>query len=90
MNTFIIILTIYMIIMHYSYNKIKNDKIELIRYRDSLVRFTFLQFSFSLYDYLSNRFTIIGFFTKIMFSHIGVASFVLVKEYLDKIVIKKK
>jgi hypothetical protein len=89
MNTFIIILTVYTVIMYYSYNKVKNDIIELIRYRDSLVRFTFLQFSFSLYDYLNNRFNIIGFFTKIMFSHIGVASFVLIKEYLDKIVIKK-
>jgi len=89
MNTFIIILTVYTVIMYYSYNKVKNDRIELIRYRDSLVRFTFLQFSFSLYDYISNKFTIIGFLTKIMFSHIGVASFVLIKEHLDKIVIKK-
>ena len=90
MQIFMLLLVIYITIMYYSYNKVKDDKVELIRYRDSLVRFTFLQLSFSLYDYLTSRFDILTFFNKLMLSHIGVASFVLVKEHMDKFIIKKE
>lgn len=85
MNPFIIIFTLYLIIMYKSIQKVKNDKIEILRFRDSLARFSFLQFAFSLYDYLLGRFDITSFLNKLMLSHIGVASFVVFKEYIENI-----
>ena len=85
MNPFFIIFTIYVIIMYKSLEKVKNDKIEILRFRDSIARFSFLQLAFSLYDYLLGRFDLISFLNKLMLSHIGVASFVVFKEYIENI-----
>ena len=85
MSTFIIILILYIIIMYNNIKKIKKNDIEVIRFRDQIARFTFLQISFALYDYTQNRFDLITFLNKVMISHIGVTSFIYVKEYIDKI-----
>ena len=85
MNTFVIILIFYLFIMYSNIKKIKNNDIEVIRFRDQIARFTFLQFAFGLYDIIQGRFDLVGFLNKIMISHIGVASFTFVKEYADKI-----
>lgn len=85
MNIFIIILIFYVIIIHLNIQKIKNNDIEVIRFRDQIARFTFLQLAFGVYDYIQGRFDLIGLLNKIMISHIGVASFTFVKEYIDKV-----
>ena len=85
MSTFIVVFILYIIIMYNNINKIKKNNIEVIRFRDQIARFTFLQIAFGFYDYLQNRFELISFLNKVMISHIGVASFMYVKEYIDKI-----
>jgi hypothetical protein len=71
--------------MYFNIKKIKNNDIEVIRFRDQIARFTFLQLAFGVYDFIQGRFDLIGLLNKIMISHIGVASFTFVKEYADKI-----
>ena len=44
MNTFIIILILYIIIMYNNLKRIKKNDIEVIRFRDQIARFTFLGF----------------------------------------------
>jgi len=69
--------------MYQGYNKIKKSEIEMIRFKDTITRFTFLQLAFGLYDYLIGKFDLEGLIFRILFSHIGVASYSLVKEYID-------
>lgn len=69
--------------MYQGYNKIKNSEIEMIRFKDTITRFTFLQLAFGIYDYLVGKFDLEGLIFRILFSHIGVASYSLVKEYID-------
>jgi hypothetical protein len=71
--------------MYLGYNKIKNSEIEMIRFKDTITRFTFLQLAFGLYDYLVGKFDLEGLIFRILFSHIGVASYSLVKEYIDTV-----
>ena len=85
MNNFVLILIVYIFIMYSNIKKIKKNDIEVIRFRDQIARFTFLQLAFGLYDYTQGRFDFIGLLNKIMISHIGVASFIFIKEYTDKI-----
>lgn len=88
MNSFILILIAYIFTMYFNFQKIKKNDIEIIRFRDQIARFTFLQFAFAFYDYINNKFSWTSLANKIMISHIGVASFVFVKEYVDKIKLK--
>jgi hypothetical protein len=69
--------------MYFGYKKIKNNQIEMIRFKETICRFTFLQLAFGLYDYLVGKFEIDGLVFRILLSHIGVASYSLVKEYID-------
>ena len=43
-----------------STQKIKNNDIEIIRFRDQIARFTFLQLAFGLYDYIIGNFNIMS------------------------------
>jgi hypothetical protein len=76
--------------MYASTQKIKNNDIEIIRFRDQIARFTFLQFAFGLYDYIIGNFNIMTLLNKIMMSHIGISAFVFFKEYIDKIKLRFK
>lgn len=69
--------------MYFGYNKIKDNQIEMIRFRDTICRFIYLQLAFGFYDYLIGKFEIEGFIIRILLSQIGVASYLLVKEYID-------
>ena len=71
--------------MYLGYNKIKENQIEMIRFKDTITRFTFLQLAFALYDLLVGKFDLEGLIFRILFSHIGVASYSLIKEYIDKV-----
>jgi hypothetical protein len=71
--------------MYFGYKKIKDNQIEMIRFKDTICRFTFLQLAFGYYDYLIGKFEIEGLIYRILFSHIGVASYSLIKEYIDKV-----
>jgi hypothetical protein len=77
---FLMILVVYIVIMYYNIQKIKNNKIELDRFRDQVARFTYLQLAFGVYDYIQDKFEVINLLNKIMISHIGIASFTFIKE----------
>lgn len=83
MEKFIIVVIVYLLIMYGNYQKIRNDKLELERYKDAMGRFTFLQFSFGIYDAIQGKFTIISFLYRIIFSHIGITSYSLLKDYIN-------
>jgi len=83
MYKLILVFLIYLVIMYFGYKKIKNNQIEMIRFKETICRFTFLQLAFGLYDYLVGKFEIDGLVFRILLSHIGVASYSLVKEYID-------
>lgn len=83
MYKLLLVFIIYIIVMYQGYNKIKNSEIEMIRFKDTITRFTFLQLAFGIYDYLVGKFDLEGLIFRILFSHIGVASYSLVKEYID-------
>jgi hypothetical protein len=83
MDKFIIVVIVYLLIMYGNYQKIRNDKLELERYKDAMGRFTFLQFSFGIYDAIQGKFTIISFLYRIIFSHIGITSYSLLKDYIN-------
>ena len=85
MYKLIFVFLIYLVIMYCGYEKIKENEIEMIRFQDTLVRFTFLQVAFGVYDNLVGKFDLEGLIFRILFSHIGVASYSLVKEYIDKV-----
>jgi len=85
MYKLLFVFLIYIIVMYLGYNKIKNSEIEMIRFKDTITRFTFLQLAFGLYDYLVGKFDLEGLIFRILFSHIGVASYSLVKEYIDTV-----
>lgn len=85
MSKFLIILVIYIYIMYYNYQKIKDNDIDMIRYRDSIARFTFIQFAFGIYDACIGKFDIITFIYRLMFSHIGVSSYSFIKEYVEQL-----
>lgn len=84
MYKLILVFIVYIIIMYKSYSKIKENQIEMIRFKDTITRFTFLQLAFGVYDYLIGKFELEGLIFRILFSHIGVASYSLIKEYIDK------
>ena len=90
MNSTIVILIVYIIVIYMSTQKIKNNDIEIIRFRDQIARFTFLQLAFGLYDYIIGNFNIMTLMNKVMISHIGISAFVYFKEYIDKIKLKFK
>jgi hypothetical protein len=50
--------------MYKSYNKIKENEIEMIRFKDTIARFTFLQLAFGVYDYLIGKFIAKDIFDK--------------------------
>jgi len=83
MSKFLIILIIYICVMYNNYQKIKDNDIEMIRYRDSIARFTFIQFAFGLYDACTGKFDFISFLDRLMFSHIGISSYSFIKEYIE-------
>ena len=83
MYKLILVFLIYLVIMYYGYKKIKDNQIEMIRFKETICRFTFLQLAFGIYDYLVGKFEIEGLVFRILLSHIGVASYSLVKEYID-------
>jgi len=83
MYKLILVFLIYLVIMYYGYKKIKDNQIEMIRFKETICRFTFLQLAFGFYDYLIGKFEIEGLIFRILFSHIGVASYSLIKEYID-------
>jgi hypothetical protein len=60
----------------------KNDKKEMLRFKDSIARFTFIQFSFGVYEMIQGKFDLSAFMYRVMFSHLGIASFNLAKDYL--------
>lgn len=85
MYKLILVFLIYLVIMYFGYKKIKDSEIEIIRFKDTITRFTFLQLAFGLYDYLVGKFELEGLVFRILFSHIGVSSYYLIKEYIDKV-----
>jgi len=85
MSKFLLILVIYIYIIYYNYQRIKDNEIEMIRYRDSIARFTFIQFAFALYDACIGRFDLIAFIYRSMFSHIGISSYSFIKEYVEQL-----
>jgi len=85
MYKLILVFIAYIYIMYKSYNKIKENQIEMIRFKDTITRFTFLQLAFGLYDFFIGKFELEGLIFRILFSHIGVASYSLIKEYIDKV-----
>jgi len=85
MYKLILVFLIYLVIMYFGYKKIKENQIEMIRFKDTITRFTFLQLAFGYYDYLVGKFDLEGLIFRILFSHIGVASYSLIKEYIDKV-----
>jgi hypothetical protein len=82
MEKFVIISIIYITIMYFNYTKMKNDKKEMLRFKDSIARFTFIQCSFGVYELIQGRFDLSAFMYRVMFSHLGIASFNLAKDYL--------
>jgi len=84
MYKLILVLCIYITLMYFNYQKIKDNKIEMIRFKDSIARFTFLQLAFGVYDLIIDKFNFESLFYRIIFSHIGVASYSFVKEYIDR------
>ena len=82
MEKFIIISVIYVTVMYLNYNKIKKNKKEMLQFKDSISRFTFIQFSFGLYELIQNKFDTSAFIYRLMFSHLGLASFSLARDYL--------
>jgi hypothetical protein len=70
--------------MMHGYNRIKDNQVEMIRFKDTIFRFTFLQLSFGIYDYLTGKFLLEGLIYRILFSHIGITSYSIIKEYIDK------
>lgn len=80
---FIIIGILYIVILYLNHEKIKNNEIEMVRFKDQIVRFTFLQIAFSVYDIIQNKFLFSSFLYKLMITHIGVASFNVFKDYLN-------
>jgi len=82
MEKFVIISIIYITIMYFNYTKMKNDKKEMLRFKDSIARFTFIQCSFGVYELIQGRFDSTAFMYRVMFSHLGIASFNLAKDYL--------
>jgi len=85
MKELIIIAILYIIILYLNYQKIKNDELEMVRFKDQITRFTYLQFAFSIYDIILDKFVFLSFIKKLMITHIGVASFNIFKEYLNLI-----
>jgi hypothetical protein len=82
MEKFVIISIIYITIMYFNYTKMKDDKKEMLRFKDSIARFTFIQFSFGVYEMIQGKFDLSAFMYRVMFSHLGIASFNLAKDYL--------
>ena len=82
MEKFIIIGSIYIVVMYLNYKKIKGNRKDLLQFKDSIARFTFIQFSFGIYELMQNKFDLVGFIYRVMFSHLGIASFSLAKDYL--------
>jgi len=82
MEKFIIISTIYVVIMYLNYNKVKKNKKEMLQFKDSISRFTFIQFSFGLYEIIQNKFDATAFMYRLMFSHLGLASFSLIRDFI--------
>jgi len=82
MEKFVIISIIYITIMYFNYTKMKDDKKEMLRFKDSIARFTFIQCSFGVYEMIQGKFDLSAFMYRVMFSHLGIASFNLAKDYL--------
>jgi len=68
--------------MYFNYQKIKNNRRDMMRFKDSIARFTFIQLSFGVYEYIQNRFDIVALINRIMFSHIGIAGFNLISDFI--------
>ncbi len=85
MKEIIILIIIYFISMNHSLSKIKDNKLEMMRFKDSIARFTFLQLSFAFYEFIiTKKFNVKSLFMKLMLTHISVASFPIVKEIFYK------
>jgi hypothetical protein len=65
---------------------LKDKKVEMRRYIDGIARFTFLQFSFSILDIILDKFTLIGFLYRIIFSHLGITSYTFLKSYVEQLI----
>lgn len=87
MYKLLLVLIIYIYIMYYNYQRIKDSEIDMIRFRDSIARFTYIQFVFGGYDSLIGKFDLTQFVYRTIFSHIGIASYSFIKEYIDKMYI---
>jgi hypothetical protein len=79
---FIIISIIYVSVMYLNYRKIKDNRKESLKFKDTIARFTFIQFAFGVYELIQNKFEISAFIYRIMFSHLGIAGFSLLQDFI--------
>jgi hypothetical protein len=79
---FIIVSVIYITVMYLNYRKIRNNRKEFLKFKDSIARFTFIQFAFGVYEFIQNKFDISAFTYRVMFSHLGISGFSLLQDYL--------
>jgi hypothetical protein len=82
MEKFIIISVVYIVVMYLNYKKIKDNRKDRLQFKDSVARFTFIQCSFGIYEMIQGKFDTSAFIYRVMFSHLGIASFSLAREYL--------
>jgi hypothetical protein len=76
---------IYIYLIYQIYNKAKNSKLELVRFKENVGRTIFIQLSFATLDALQNRFEIVGFLYRFLFSMIAFTLYPIVKDILDQI-----
>jgi hypothetical protein len=79
---FIIISIIYVVVMYLNYRKVRKNRKDSLKFKDSIARFTFIQFAFGIYEIIQNKFDISAFIYRVMFSHLGIAGFSLLQDYL--------
>jgi hypothetical protein len=76
---------IYIYLIYQIYKKAKENKLELTRFKENIGRTIFIQLSFATLDVLQNRFEIISFLYRFLFSMIAFTLFPIVKDLLDQI-----
>jgi hypothetical protein len=77
-----VISVIYVVVMYLNYIKIRKIRKEFLRFKESISRFTFIQFAFGTYELMQNKFDLSAFIYRVMFSHLGIAGFSLLQDYL--------
>jgi len=77
--------TIYIYFIYQIYNKVKQNKLELLRFKENMGRTVFIQITFAIYDLLQGRFVIVSFLYRFLFSLIAFTLYPLVKDLLDQI-----